>query len=66
MTIKYTNIFHSGALKNIPSWDFVYENIRSGNPGGHRFGERAAKNFDICRFSGIEKNNSMFNQIGDA
>jgi hypothetical protein len=33
MGIKYTNIFHSKALQNLPKLDFWFENIPSGNPG---------------------------------
>jgi hypothetical protein len=32
MVIKYTNLFHSKALQNLPKLDFWFENIPSGNP----------------------------------
>jgi hypothetical protein len=32
MTINYTNIFHSKAVKNVPDLGLWYENKPSGNP----------------------------------
>jgi hypothetical protein len=34
MTIKYTSIFHSKGLQNLPKFGFWFENKPSGNPGG--------------------------------
>jgi hypothetical protein len=31
-TIKYTNIFHSKALRNLPKFGLWFENTPSGNP----------------------------------
>jgi hypothetical protein len=35
MAVKYTNICHCNALKNLPKKDFWFENMLSGNPGMH-------------------------------
>jgi hypothetical protein len=32
MAMKYTNLFHSKALQNLPELGFWFENIPSGNP----------------------------------
>jgi hypothetical protein len=33
MVIKFTNIFHSKAIQNLPKLGFLFENNPSGNPG---------------------------------
>jgi hypothetical protein len=33
MAIKYTYLFYSKALQNVPIWDYWYGKIPSGNPG---------------------------------